>query len=285
MSKRPLEDGGSSSSPPAKNLKVQFEPIQLGSISTLDEMDMKTLRFQNHKLYQRLEQRKRLEEDLRSRIEQLEKRQTQSDDDDVLTVINRYWNQFNEDIRLCCSDFDAETADESETRNESEATTSFLTQLSTWDREELDEKLVNRSRCPSELWPRLFKPLIVCTSAMRRAPPSLEEGVRELNGELQQENKNLQAQNLSFHERHHLMCLKVAELEEKLQAMDTEKAEMQNRIEDMEYDLNKTRSRCEKVETHLAETCQKLKAMQDDGGGGVGNKEQGMGYRGRLHLP
>lgn len=65
---------------------------------------------------QRLEQRKRLEEDLRSRIEQLEKRQTQSDD--VLTVINRYWNQFNEDIRLMLQRFDAETADESETRSE-----------------------------------------------------------------------------------------------------------------------------------------------------------------------
>lgn len=64
--------------------------------------------------------------------------------------------------------------------------------------------------------------------------------------------------------------------------MDTEKAEMQNRIEDMEYDLNKTRSRCEKVETHLAETCQKLKAMQDDGGGGVGNKGTGNGVPGKI---
>ncbi|XP_069987087.1 E3 ubiquitin-protein ligase Bre1 isoform X1 [Penaeus vannamei] len=293
MSKRPLEDGGSSSSPPAKNLKVQFEPIQLGSISTLDEMDMKTLRFQNHKLYQRLEQRKRLEEDLRSRIEQLEKRQTQSDD--VLTVINRYWNQFNEDIRLMLQRFDAETADESETRNESEATTSFLTQLSTWDREELDEKLVNRVQVSKravakivQAFDRLHQRNEKVARALKgegmegEAPPSLEEGVRELNGELQQENKNLQAQNLSFHERHHLMCLKVAELEEKLQAMDTEKAEMQNRIEDMEYDLNKTRSRCEKVETHLAETCQKLKAMQDDGGGGVGNKGTGNGVPGKI---
>lgn len=58
----------------------------------------------------------------------------------------------------------------------------------------------------------------------------------------------------------------VAELEEKLQAMDTEKAEMQNRIEDMEYDLSRTRSRCEKVESHLADTCQKLKAIQDESG-------------------
>ena len=39
-------------------------------------------------LFQRLEQRKRVENELRCRIEQLEKRQTQSDD--VLTVINRY---------------------------------------------------------------------------------------------------------------------------------------------------------------------------------------------------
>lgn len=52
MSKRPLEDGGGSGTPPPKNLKVQFEPVLLGAISTLDEMDMKVLRFQNHKLYQ-----------------------------------------------------------------------------------------------------------------------------------------------------------------------------------------------------------------------------------------
>lgn len=52
MSKRPLEDAGSSSAPPSKNFKVQFEPIFLGPIPTLDEMDMKVLKFQNHKLSQ-----------------------------------------------------------------------------------------------------------------------------------------------------------------------------------------------------------------------------------------
>lgn len=66
-------------------------------------------------ILQRLDQRKRVEDDLRSRIEQLEKRQTQSDD--VLTVINRYWNQFNEDVRLMLQRYDAETADESETKS------------------------------------------------------------------------------------------------------------------------------------------------------------------------
>lgn len=65
-------------------------------------------------------------------------------DDAVLNVVNRYWNQLNEDIRVLLQRFDAETADESENKNESEVTTSFLMQLSTWDKEELDEKLANR---------------------------------------------------------------------------------------------------------------------------------------------
>ena len=58
--------------------------------------------------------------------------------------MNRYWNQLNEDIRILLQRFDAETADESENKNENEATTSFLMQLSTWDKEELDDKLANR---------------------------------------------------------------------------------------------------------------------------------------------
>ena len=76
------------------------------------------------------------------RIDQLEKRQTQ--DDAVINVINRYWNQLNEDIRILLQRFDAETGDELEKKGESEATTSFLTALSTWHKQELDEKLSNR---------------------------------------------------------------------------------------------------------------------------------------------
>jgi len=49
MSKRSAESGDSSQ-PPIK--KVQFEPILIGPISTLEEMDMKVLQFQNKKLAQ-----------------------------------------------------------------------------------------------------------------------------------------------------------------------------------------------------------------------------------------
>lgn len=50
MSKRSADSGDSSSQPPIK--KVQFEPIFIGPISTLEEMDMKVLQFQNKKLAQ-----------------------------------------------------------------------------------------------------------------------------------------------------------------------------------------------------------------------------------------
>ncbi|XP_018027488.1 E3 ubiquitin-protein ligase Bre1-like [Hyalella azteca] len=295
--KRPLEDGRGGSPPPKK---VQFEPVQLGPISTLEEMDVKTLKFQNHKLYQRLDHRKKIEDELRGRIEQLEKRQTQSDD--VLTVINRYWNQFNEDIRLMLLRFDAETSDEAENRNESEATTSFLTMLSTWDRDELDEKLANRVQVSRravakivQAFDRLHQRNEKITRALKgegissggldsstedvsMGPiPSLDEGVKALNVELQTQNKKISAQNLDLHKKHHVMSLKVAELEEKVQAMETEKAEMQNRLEDMEYDLSKTRTRCEKVESHLADTCHKLKMMQAESSEAAGPSKPGVG--------
>jgi E3 ubiquitin-protein ligase BRE1 len=100
------------------------------------------LRYQNRRLAERLQQRQRLEADLRSRIEQLEKKQT--NDEAITYVINRYWNQLNEDLRVLLLRFDAETSDETENRNESEETTSFLRQLSNWDKEEMDETLQQR---------------------------------------------------------------------------------------------------------------------------------------------
>lgn len=49
MSKRHVEDSGSSQ-PPIK--KIHFEPHLIGPVSTLEEMDIKVLQFQNKKLAQ-----------------------------------------------------------------------------------------------------------------------------------------------------------------------------------------------------------------------------------------
>ncbi|XP_043462775.1 E3 ubiquitin-protein ligase Bre1 isoform X1 [Leptopilina heterotoma] len=270
MSKRQAETGDSSSQPPIK--KVQFEPILIGPISTLEEMDMKVLQFQNKKLAQRLEQRHRMEAELRQRIEQLEKRQTQ--DDAVLNVVNRYWNQLNEDIRVLLQRFDAETADESENKNESEATTSFLMQLSSWDKEELDDKLANRvqvsKRAVSKVvqaFDRLSQRNEKITIALKgefegEEAPNIDEVVRNANTEIQSENRNLQAINLQLHEKYHTISLKMSELQDTITGKDTLAAELRNQVDDLQYELNKVRARNDKLEHHLGEAIEKLKAFQ-----------------------
>ncbi|KAL1494303.1 hypothetical protein ABEB36_009923 [Hypothenemus hampei] len=269
MSKRYADDASSSGGqPPIK--KIHFEPHLIGPVSTLEEMDIKVLQFQNKKLAQRIEQRCRTEQELRQRIEQLEKRQTQ--DDAMLNVVNRYWNQLNEDIRILLQRFDAETADESENKNEDEATTSFLMQLSTWDKDELNDKLANRVQVSRravakviQAFDRLMQRNEKITLALKgelegQDAPSVDEAIRQTNIQLQAENRNLQALHTSLHEKYHTNSLKVAELQDSVTAKETEIAELKNQIDDLQYELEKVRFRNDKLETHLAEAVEKIKA-------------------------
>lgn len=223
-----------------------------------------------------------MEAELRQRIEQLEKRQTQ--DDAVLNVVNRYWNQLNEDIRVLLQRFDAETADESENKNESEATTSFLMQLSSWDKEELDDKLAHRvqvsKRAVSKVvqaFDRLSQRNEKITLALKgekegdNEAPNIDDTVRKANFEIQAENRNLQSINIQLHEKYHTMSLKMSELQDTITGKDTLSAELRNQVDDLQYELNKVRARNDKLEHHLGEAIEKLKAFQQI----HGNDEKG----------
>ncbi|KAK3591494.1 hypothetical protein CHS0354_031601 [Potamilus streckersoni] len=142
-SKRPAESDAEGAGPPKKKAVTSLQPLNLGAIYSLEELDLKVLQFQNKKLAERIEQRKRYEDELHKRIEQLENRQRT--DDTVLMIVNRYWNQLDEDVRVLLQRFDAETADdEAENQNDSIETISFLTLLSTWDKQELEQRLGQR---------------------------------------------------------------------------------------------------------------------------------------------
>lgn len=275
-SKRPAPQDGPSTQNPSK--KVHFEPCRIGPVSTQEEMDMKVLQFQNRKLTERLEQRQRQEGELRQRIEQLEKRQTS--DEAVLCVVNRYWNQLNEDLRILLQRFDAETSDEYENRNENEATTSFLALLGQWDREELEEKLAQRVQVSTRAVAKVLQAfdrvvqrnhkIMLALKGESDASddvPSLDEAVRQANTELQNENKNLHLLVTGLHEKHHQMHLKFSEMQDKLATMEIANAELKNRIEDLEYDLTKTKLREEKLDGRLSEALQKLKSfnLTDEG--------------------
>ncbi|XP_039620989.1 E3 ubiquitin-protein ligase BRE1B-like isoform X1 [Polypterus senegalus] len=105
--------GDSPSGPPEKKGKREekttttlIEPIRLGGISSTEEMDLKVLQFKNKKLAERLEQRQAIEDELRERIEKLEKRQ--ATDDATLLIVNRYWRQLDENVKVLLRRYDTE---------------------------------------------------------------------------------------------------------------------------------------------------------------------------------
>lgn len=153
-------------------------------------------------------------------------------------------------------------------------TTSFLTQLSTWDKEELDDKLANRVQVSKRA---VAKVIQVIDRLMQRnekftlslkgntedcgtTVSEIEESLRRSQIEIMAENKNLQCLNTSLHEKYHTISLKLKELQDTLTGKETEAAELNNQIDDLQYELEKVRLRNDKLENHLAEAIEKLKA-------------------------
>lgn len=144
-------------------------------------------------------------------------------------------------------------------------------QLSTWDKEELDDKLANRvqvsKRAVAKLiqaFDRLMQRNEKITLALKgelegQDAPSVEDVTRQANIQLQGENRNLQALNTGLHEKYHTCNLKMAELQDSVTAKETEIAELKNQIDDLQYELEKVRNRNDKLENHLAEAIEKLK--------------------------
>lgn len=159
--------------------------------------------------------------------------------------------------------------------DENEVTTSFLTQLSTWDKEELDDKLANRVQVSKRA---VAKVVQVIDRLMQRnekftmifkgqsdddslSVPEIEETLKQSQIEIMAENKNLQSLNTSLHENYHTISLKLKELQDTLTGKETEAAELHNQIDDLQYELEKVRLRNDKLENHLAEAIEKLKAL------------------------
>ncbi|VDK33220.1 unnamed protein product [Taenia asiatica] len=139
------------------------ELVLFSRVRSLEELDKRTLQLQNKKLYEALTEKRSAIGDLRQRIEQLENRQVK--DDALLCVVNRYWNQLDEDCLLllqrCEVDVDEKVSNSAE---------SFLKQLASWEKEEVPEKLQQRVHFSKRIIARLltsFERLFVHQSRLR----------------------------------------------------------------------------------------------------------------------
>ncbi|XP_077996281.1 E3 ubiquitin-protein ligase BRE1A-like [Glandiceps talaboti] len=185
---------GTSQSEEPPNKKTLVDPVQIGPVSSQEEMDIKVLKFQNKKLAERLDIRKSVEEDLRDRIQRLERRQ--ANDEAVLCLLNRYWSQLDEDVGVllkrfneeeepasdteatkeekettegenqvedkvdteaCSSASESEENKEKQPTKENEAVVSFLTLLSSSESDEIEQQLQQRSMFSKEAIAKLIK--------------------------------------------------------------------------------------------------------------------------------
>lgn len=149
-----------------------------------------------------------------------------------------------------------------------------MTQLSTWDKEELDDKLANRVQVSKravakvvQVIDRLMQRNEKFSMALRSSNdgsmtlPEIDETLRQSQIEIMEENKNLQSLNTSLHEKYHTISLKMKELQDTVTGKETEAAELHNQIDDLQYELEKVRLRNDKLENHLAEAIEKLKSF------------------------
>uniref|UniRef100_A0A0V0J9A2 E3 ubiquitin protein ligase n=1 Tax=Schistocephalus solidus TaxID=70667 RepID=A0A0V0J9A2_SCHSO len=144
------EESSTNKPPPAKRLfLVGSEPVSFSRVRSLEELDKRTLQLQNKKLCESLTEKRSAISDLRQRIEQLENRQAK--DDALLCVVNRYWNQLDEDCVLLLQRCDIDVEE-----NVSASAESFLKQLASWDKEEVPKKLQERVHFSKRIIARLL---------------------------------------------------------------------------------------------------------------------------------
>uniref|UniRef100_A0A8R1U064 E3 ubiquitin protein ligase n=1 Tax=Onchocerca volvulus TaxID=6282 RepID=A0A8R1U064_ONCVO len=267
----------------SKRRLVEFEPVRICSVSGTSDIDAKVLAVQHYKLSERFRLKERQTTQLQHRVEQLESRQAQ--DDAMMCIINRFWNLFDENVRILLQRFDAETAVEGEIRMECEETKSFLAKLAHWDDEETEEKLKQRvefsRRAISKLIQvfdhitqrneKIAEMIASCSTtdeisddgaSTSDGRPTVNVMLVKRNAELSNENIKLQKMIMKLQSENHSLSSKVSAQDDKLTIIDTRKQEMNNSLEEMKYELEKAMRRECKLDFRLAEYVKKTHDLE-----------------------
>ncbi|XP_062896300.1 E3 ubiquitin-protein ligase BRE1A-like [Mobula hypostoma] len=280
--------------PPAGSSGTKVETIKLGSDASTEEVDIRTLQARNRKLSEVLDQRQSIEDELRDLIEKLVKRQ--ATDDATLLILNRYWCQFDENLRIILQRWDAEQQPrdvppekktpsqcdpeaepeggqdgerrEDRERAPGEATLPFLALLASSTAEEMEQQLQERVRRSEEAvgramtaGERLREHVQGLAQRMGHADPSQrEEALRELNSLLSRQNQRLVELTQFLQECHGKMSQEFSELQNRIEQADDRVSDMQTAIEDLQWDTDKIRKREQRLNRHLAEVLERVKS-------------------------
>lgn len=282
--------------PPEKKTAVEdagttVETIKLGGVSSTEELDIRTLQTKNRKLAEMLDQRQAIEDELREHIEKLERRQ--ATDDASLLIVNRYWSQFDENIRIILkrydleqglgdllterkalvvpepepdSDSNQERKDDRERGEGQEPAFSFLATLASSSSEEMESQLQERvessRRAVSQIvtvYDKLQEKVELLSRKLNSGDNLIvEEAVQELNSFLGQENMRLQELTDLLQEKHHTMSQEFSKLQSKVETAESRVSVLESMIDDLQWDIDKIRKREQRLNRHLAEVLERV---------------------------
>ncbi|XP_072281018.1 E3 ubiquitin-protein ligase BRE1A [Pyxicephalus adspersus] len=288
--------GDPSAGPPEKKTAVEdsgttVETIKLGGVSSTEEQDLRTLQLKNKKLAGMLDQRQAIEDELRDHIETLEKRQ--ATDDASLLIINRYWSQFDENIRILLGRYDLDQdlgeflterkaliipepepdSDSNSERKDSERVEglpdqplSFLATLASSTSEEIESQLQERVESSRRavarivsVYDRLHAKLDQLSSKLDSTEPTqVEEAVKELDSLLSNENMRLQEVCSLLQEKHQNMTQEFSQLQSRLENAESRVSHLDGLIEDLQWDIDKVRKREQRLNRHLSEVLERV---------------------------
>ncbi|KAM7000265.1 E3 ubiquitin-protein ligase BRE1A isoform 2-T2 [Tautogolabrus adspersus] len=285
------EDGGPGVSAAAGGSTAVETVIKLGGVSNSEEQDIKALQAKNRKLGEALDLRQVIEDELRERIERLETRQ--ATDDASLLILNRYWNQFDENVKLTIRRNDQSTSEPekplaSEGRSlkpdtpepdgdsnqerakdrghQGETTNSFLATLASSSSEEMEAELQERVESSQKQANHVVEIYECLRSTVDKLKAELDSGAEgslwqvasNLNSLLTRENKRLQQLTEDLKQKYSQMTSETRPLGRAANKADQRVGELQVLIDELQWDMEKIRRRENRLNAHLSEILERV---------------------------
>lgn len=272
-----------SGTPPAKKqaLTKMIPPVNIGAISTEDEMNLKVLKFQNKKLGERLEELKAEEEKLKDQVDELKKQR--ESDLEIISVINRHWMQLDEDIKTILQRYEGIVEEDSE-QTSNEATPSYLDYLANLDSEQVRQEVAKRSAATKEYTRKLLHYVEMSgqstlgSTAVKESmsdesidvvgtgnkEDELEQSSEKQTTEkpssneqakpdLEADNKQLRELVTSLHQKQQTTSLEFSEIRDKYALAQKEISQLNTKLQDAAYELQKANHRVENLVKRLNE--------------------------------
>lgn len=265
--------------------------IKLGGGANLEEQDIKALQIKNRKLGEALDQRQVIEDELRERVETLETRQ--ATDDASLLILNRYWNQFDEHVRLFIRRCDQSGSEPVESQppegrslkpgtpepdgdsnqerakdrgQQGEGVSSFLATLASSTSEEIDAELQERVESSCKQASRVVEIYENLKNMVDQLKKDLESGkdgglwdvAVRLNALLTGMNERLCQLTDGLQQKHSHMTSESRSLGRAANRADNRISELQGLIEELQWDMEKIRRRENRLNTHLVEVLERV---------------------------